>query len=106
MSARPSNPSRSLVELEKADRVLLEDQGTHVGLDRDRLEVGKPSLRCDHRIVGSKQQLILEDGIGVLHQYRRKVVRRPARQIDIDLWLVGSDRQRFILPGKGGMRED
>ena len=69
-------------------------------------EVLEPAVRRDQRIVGAEQHLGLELRVRVLHQLRRKVFRRPARQVDVDVRLVQADGQRLVLPRPGRMRDD
>jgi len=62
VAARPyaATFSLALVEPEQPDRVLLEDERPHLGLDADLVEVLEPSLRRDNRVIGAEQHFVLE----------------------------------------------
>ena len=72
----------------------------------DLLEVGQPAVRRDQRVVRSEQHLVLEQRVRVLHERRREVLRRPARQVDVDRRLVQADRDGFVLPRERRVRHD
>src|ERR1700733_4802502 len=95
-----------LRELEKSRRILFENERAHLVLDLDFLEVGQPALRTDHRPVGTEKHLLLEKRVAVLDENLRKILRRPARQVDVDVRLVVGDGERLLLPREGRMRHD
>src|SRR5437667_8565715 len=111
-------PSRRLLrrETRAADDTLLYTQNLpRVGLqyfrpdflpDVELGEIRQPAVRRDHRPVRAEQHLVLQDRVDVAHENRRKVFWRPAGEVDIDVRLVGRDRQRLLLPGEGGVGED
>src|SRR5262245_52048363 len=87
-------------------RILLEDQRAHLGSDVDLLEVRHPAVGRERRIVGAEQHLLAQQRVGVMHQNRREVFRRPAGEVDVDVGLVLTDRERLLLPGERGVRDD
>src|ERR1700733_7539398 len=95
-----------LRELEKSRRILFENERAHLVLDLDFLEVGQPALRTDHRPVGTEKHLLLEKRVAVLDENLRKILRRPARQVDVDVRLVVGDSERLFLPREGRMGHD
>jgi len=44
--------------------------------------------------------------VSVTHKLFGKILGRPARQVNIDVWLVEADRQCFRLPRPRRMRDD
>src|SRR6516225_4468898 len=78
-------------EAEQARRVLLEDLRSYLVLDRQLGEVGQPAVRGEQREVRPEQDLVLQQGVGVLHELGREVLRRPARQVDVHAGLVRGD---------------
>ena len=65
-----------------------------------------PAVGLNEREVGAEQHFGLELAVGVTHELRRKIFRAPAREVDIDVGLVQSDRERLVLPRPGGMGDD
>src|SRR5262245_46533039 len=60
LDAKRSTPHRSscrLVEPQRADGVLLEDQRVDLGLEAGVLEVLHPAVGREHRVVGAEQHL-------------------------------------------------
>src|SRR6185312_6768321 len=87
-------------------RVGLQYLGPDFLADVEFGKIRQPAVRRDDRPVRAEQHLVLQNRIDVAHQDRRIICRRPAREVDIDVRLVGRDRQRLFLPREGGMRED
>src|SRR6204780_5003341 len=85
-------------ELEKAGRVLFKNERAHLVLDLDLVEVGQPALRTDHWPVGTEKHLLLEKRVAVLEENLRKILWRPARQVDVDVRLVVGHGERLLLP--------
>src|SRR3954469_2853917 len=88
----PSPPPVSVGEPEHLGGVVLEDQGADVVLDLEIGEVGAPPVGGDDGEVRPEQHLAFEQRVGRLHQLRREVLRRPPGQVDVDIRLVGGDR--------------
>src|SRR3712207_5381542 len=97
-----SIPERS-AEAEHPDGVVLEDQRPDVVLDLELLEVGQPPVGGDDREVRAEQHLALEQRVGGPHQLRREVLRGPPGQVDVDVCLVGGDRDGLVLPRHRGV---
>src|SRR5215471_9838243 len=104
--APPRSAAGGWQQAQQPRRVLLEDLRSYLVLDRQLGEVGEPAIRGEQREVRPEQDLVLQQGVGVLDELRREVLRRPARQVDVDLRLVGGDTERLVLPGEGRMRQD
>src|SRR5688572_4191392 len=76
-----SSEVSSSSELQQIDGVALQDQRPNFFADIDLLEIGKPALRRDQRVVRAEQYFSLELRVRVLNELRRKVLRRPARKV-------------------------
>src|SRR5689334_10288138 len=78
----PSRFISRLPEPERLDGVLFENQLVHLGLEARFAEILDPAIRRDQWIVGAEQHARLELRVGVLHELRRKILGRPAGQVD------------------------
>src|SRR5579863_6626390 len=73
---------------EELGGIFLEDQRPDIVLERGLREIRHPAVRGEQRIVRSKEHFRSQQRVRVLHQVRRKIFRRPARKIDVNLGLV------------------
>jgi len=80
--------------------------GRTSGLISSLSKSASPALRRDERVVGAEQHPVAKQRVRVLDELRWEVLRRPARQVDVDLRLVHGDRQRLVLPRKRRVREN
>src|SRR5690348_17255690 len=76
-SLRIYGPLR-LGQPEQPGGVLLEDLRPDLVLDRQFGEVLEPAVGGEDGEVGAEEDLVLEQRVGVLHELRREVLRRPA----------------------------
>src|ERR1700761_466884 len=67
--------------------IFLQDKRSYVRLDVEGVEVPQPPVGSDDRPIGPEQHFMLQQTVGVSHQDRREIFRRPARQIDVHVWL-------------------
>ncbi len=79
---------RLRIQVQRADGVLLQDEIMDLGLETRLVEILDPAVGGNQRKVRSEQHLVLELGVGVMHQLRRKILGRPARQIDVHIGFV------------------
>src|SRR3954454_2621211 len=93
-------------EPEQPGGVLLEDLRLDLVLDRQLREVAEPAVWGEEGGTRAEEDLVLEQGVGVLHELRREVLRRPAGQVDVHARLVGGDGEGLVLPGEGRVRQD
>ncbi len=56
--------------------------------------------------VRAEEDLVLQQGVRVVHELRREVLRRPAGQVDVHARLVRGHGERLVPPGEGRMRQD
>src|SRR5205809_6275053 len=96
----------SHVETKQFDGILLEDQWTHLRLDRDLLKICQPPIGRNHRVITAKEHLVLEKRIGILDKLRREVLGGPTGEVDVYLRLVQAYRESVVFPGEGGMSHD
>src|ERR1700760_506786 len=87
---------------EQPARVGLQHLWPDLIADLELGEIGKPPVRRDHGPIRAEQHLILQNRIDVAHQDRREIFWRPAGEIDVDVRLVGCDRQRLPCQGNEG----
>src|SRR5207244_185796 len=78
---------RLLVERQQPHGVPRQDQRLDLVAEPRLFEILQPALRRDQRKVAAEQDAVLQQGVGVLHQLRRKVLRAPAREVDPDVGL-------------------
>src|SRR5207302_776665 len=98
LSVLRARPGLSNAQL--ARRALLQNQRPDLVLDRKLCEVGEPAIRTDQREVRAEQHLLLEQRVRVADQDLREVLRRPAREVDVNVRLVDRNGQRLLLPGE------
>ena len=63
------------VDAEQLCGVLQEDLPAHVLREIEAVEVAKPAFRADYRVVGTEQDLVLDQRLRVLHERRLEVLR-------------------------------
>lgn len=86
--------------------IFLHDQRFGFVAETGNFKILYPAIRCDQREIGAEEHFVFELGVGILYQLWRKILGRPTGKIDIDIGLVQTDRQRFILPGPGRVGND
>jgi phosphatidylinositol alpha 1,6-mannosyltransferase len=62
--------SATLTQREQPRRVFLQDERPHFVANSDCGEIRHPAIRCDQRIVGAEQHLLLEQRVRILNQDR------------------------------------
>ena len=87
-------------------RILLQHQRSHSILDIQRTKIRQPPIRRNQRIIRPKQHLLPQHPIDSPNKLRRKILRRPPRQIYPHVSLVRGHRDRRILPRHRRMRQD
>src|SRR6266581_2162536 len=55
--------------------------------------------------ISRAEQPLAQERVRVMDELRREVLRRPARQVDVDLQLVQRDGDRFVLPRERRVRK-
>src|SRR5699024_7692096 len=81
-----------LVQLKERHRVVLEDSGADLVLDRQIGEGPEPLFGGDQRKVGAKEELARKDVVCAADQRFGKVLRRPSREVDEYIGLMRRDR--------------
>src|SRR5829696_6153957 len=99
------SPSES-GQSEGANSIVLEDQWADVVADIEGFEVLDPPFGGQQRIVRSEEDLVPQHRVGGPHKLRGEVLRRPPRQVDVDVGLVLRDGDRGVLPRHGRVRHD
>ncbi len=64
---------RRLNGSQQLPRVLFENQWTNFFTNRRLFQIGDPAIRGNQRIIRTKQYLVLQKRIGILHQLRREI---------------------------------
>src|SRR6187549_3003709 len=72
-----------LPQLQRTDRILLQDQRLNFRTKTGLGEILHPAVRGDQWEIRAKQHLVLELRVRVADELRRKVFRRPTGQIDV-----------------------
>src|SRR5262245_22872182 len=78
--------------------VIQHDFLSHLWFHINLLKLFQPALNADGRPVGAEHRLILEQGVDVVDEFRRKVLWRPTGKIDVVISLMAGDGQAFRCP--------
>lgn len=104
--ARTPDTPRSLFQVERLSRVLLHDERPYVWPDLQLTEACDQAVWRQDGIVRAEKHLALQHEVGRTNQRGWDVLRQPARQGDLDVRLVLSDRNRLVLPWHGWVGHD
>src|SRR3970040_2689476 len=99
-------PGSPELQVEKFLGVLEQNLWSHLWLNTYLIELLHPSFHGERRPVRAEHDLVLDDGVDVLHELRRKILRRPARKVDVDIGFVPGNGEALRLPGPRWMGGD
>src|SRR5262245_28095570 len=101
--SRLTSTTASLLEFEAEELlgVIQHDFLSHLWFHINLLKLFQPALNTDGRPVGAEHRLILEQGVDVVDELRRKILGCPTGKIDVIVSLMPGDGQAFRGPRPG-----